>query len=281
MGYSLALNHEAHVCFHGRWFRVSLVVAIGLAIAAGIEAVVRALYWYNLDSFYLSIHSAYSAWMVANCTVATLPNVFFYLLPLIVLVPFAWSFHGERMGGYDVQVISRIGRYDRMLAKGTVVFCSAALITALAHMVNFVVVSLFLPLRTPVFEEVSTLGIFTDCLFSNLFYTYPILYVLAFTVMNSLLMGAWATLVLGVSAIFSNRVSLLVFSYLSLVVWRYFNSWLWSVTLLHLPSFNIIDDMQGTYWTVRSEPVIIVFELVFMLVAALLLGRHLARTDVI
>lgn len=281
MGYTASLRHEAFSCFRGRWFRVSLIVAVGLAIAAGIEGVVRAFHWYNLDPFYLSGHSAYSAWMVANCPIATLPTVFFYLLPFIVLIPFAWSFRGERMSGYDIQVISRISRRDRILAKGTIVFVSAALITALAHVINFVVVSLFLPLRTPVFEEVFTLGIFTECLFSGLFYSRPLLYVLAFTAMNSILMGAWATLVLGVSAISSNRVSLLVFPYLALVVWRYFNSWVWSVTMLHLPSFNIIDDMQGTYWTVRSDPLVILIEFALMLIAAYLLCRHLARADVI
>lgn len=281
MGYRAALRHEAYSCFHGRWFRVSLVAAVGLAIAAGIEGVVRAFHWHNLDPFYLSDHSAYSAWMVANCPIATLPTVFFYLLPFIVLIPFAWSFRGERMSGYDMQVISRISRRDRMLAKGTVVFGSAALITATAHVVNFVVVSLFLPLRTPVFEEVFTLGIFTECLFSNLFYSRPLLYVLAFTAMNSILMGAWATLVLGASAIFGNRVSLLVFPYLVLVALRYFNSWLWSVSMLHLPNFNIIDDMQGTYWSVRSDPLVIMFELAIMLIAACLLCRRLERADVI
>lgn len=122
MGYRAALRHEAYSCFNGRWFRVSLFVAAGLAIAAGVEGVVREFHWHNLDSFYLSGHSAYSAWMVANCPIATLPTVFFYLLPLFVLIPFAWSFRGERMSGYDMQVISRISRRDRMLAKSTVVF---------------------------------------------------------------------------------------------------------------------------------------------------------------
>ena len=133
MGYRAALRHEAYSCFNGRWFRVSLFVAAGLAIAAGVEGVVREFHWYNVDSFYLSGHSAYSAWMVANCPIATLPTVFFYLLPFIVLIPFAWSFRGERMSGYDMQVISRISRRDRMLAKGIVVFGSAALITIVAH----------------------------------------------------------------------------------------------------------------------------------------------------
>lgn len=281
MGYRAALRHEAYSCFNGRWFRVSLFVAAGLAIAAGVEGVVREFHWYNVDSFYLSGHSVYSAWMVANCPIATLPTVFFYLLPFIVLIPFAWSFRGERMSGYDMQVISRISRRDRMLAKGIVVFGSAALITIVAHVVNFVTVSLFLPLRTPVFEEVFTLGIFTECLFSNLFYSRPLLYVLAFTAMNSILMGAWATLVLGTSAIFGNRVSLLVFPYLLLVALRYFNSWLWSVSMLHLPSFNIIDDMQGTYWSVRSDPLVIMIELAIMLIAGCLFCRRLARADVI
>ena len=30
--------------------------------------------------------------------------------------------------------------------------------------------------------------------------------------------------------------------------------------MLHLPSFNIIDDMQGTYWSVRSDPLVIIIE---------------------
>lgn len=54
MGYRSALIHEAHACFRGRWFIVSLIATLGFAIAAGIECVARASYWHNLDPFYLT-----------------------------------------------------------------------------------------------------------------------------------------------------------------------------------------------------------------------------------
>ena len=51
--------------------------------------------------------------------------------------------------------------------------------------------------------------------------------------------------------------------------------------MLHLPSFNIIDDMQGTYWSVRSDPLVIMIELAIMLITGCLFCRRLARADVI
>lgn len=280
MGFRVALRHEMSVCFRGRCFIAAMTIAVGLAVAAGAECVVRESYWHTLDSFYLSNHSAYAAWIVANCSLGTVPTVFFYLLPLLVTVPFAWSFRSERMSGYDIQIMHRVGRSKRMAAKAIAVFCSAALVATAAHVVNFIVVSSWLPLYIPAFEDVNVLGIFTESFFSNLFYSKPLGYVAAYTLLNSALMGVWAVLVLSASAVFKNRVSLMLVPYLVLLGVRYLNTWLASVSLLYMPCFNLIDNMQGTYWDVRPDPIVLSFEVALMLCLSVLLCRRLTRADV-
>lgn len=280
MGVCAALQHEAVACFRGKWFACACLAAGGLSVAAGVECVLKAVYWHGIDQFYLSNYSAFSNWIVVNCNACTLPAVFFYVLPLIVLVPFAWSYHSERFSGYDMQLVVRVGRMERIGAKALVVFASAFVVTAVAHVVNFLVVSSFLPLYTPTFEDVNILGIFSEALFSNLFYGEPALYVLAYSCFNACLMGCWAVMVLGASVLFKNRVSLLIFPYLLLLAWQYFNLWIYGATLLYWPSFNIIDDMQGTYFGIRSEPVVIVAQVLLMLAGATYGCWRIARRDV-
>lgn len=276
-----ALRHEADVCFKGKPFAITCFIAGGLSVAAGVECVQKALYWHGIDDFYLSNFSAFSNWMVVNCNACALPTVFFYVLPLIVLAPFSWSYHNERFVGYDVQVVVRAGRIERISAKIIIVFASAFAVTMAAHVLNFVVVSSFLPLYTPVFEDMNVLGIFSEALFSKLFYGAPALYVLAYSCLNGCLMGCWAAMVLGMSLLFNNRVSLMIFPYLLLLAWQFFNSWIYGASLLYLPSFNIIDDMQGTFYGTRSEPIVIAFEVFIMLVVAVFGSWRLARQDVI
>ena len=280
MAICAVLRHEAAVCFRGKWFALACLAAGGLSIAAGVECVQKALYWHGIDQFYLSNFSAFSNWMVVNCNACTLPTVFFYVLPLIALVPFAWSYHSERFSGHDAQLVMRTGRMERMFAKAIVVFASAFAVTVFAHILNFLIVSSCLPLYMSAYEDVNILGIFAEALFSRLFYSAPVLYVAAYSCLNGCLMGCWAVMVLGASLIFKNRVSLMVFPYLLLLAWQYFNVWIYGTTLLYWPSFNIIDDMQGTYYGIRSEPVVIAVEVLFMLVVAVLGCRHLARRDV-
>lgn len=281
MGMRTALRHEADVCFRGKPFAIACFIVGVLSVAAGAECVQKALYWHGIDDFYLSNFSAFSNWMVVNCNACTLPTVFYYVLPLIVLVPFSWSYHSERFTGYDVQLALRVGRVERMCAKLLVVFTSAFAVTVLAHVLNFVVVSSFLPLYTPVFEDMNVLGIFSEALLSRLFYGAPTLYVLVYSCLNGILMGCWAAMVLGLSLLFNNRVSLMVFPYLLLLSWQFFNSWVYGASLLHLPSFNIIDDMQGTFYGTRSEPAVIAFEIFMMLAVAVFGCWRLALRDLI
>lgn len=280
MSFKSVFMHEIDVCFRGRWFFIALFLAVGVSMAAAIESAAHALEWHALDSFYLSNFSSYSNWIVVNCNGRALPPVFFRLLPLFAVMPFAWSYHAERIAGYDSQVFIRANRISRMAAKAAVAFLAAFVVTGLSLLVNFAALSCLLPAYAPVYEEYSVIGVFTESLFSQLFYTRPFLFVIAFTLLDALIMGAWAVLVLGLSAVFSNRVSVMVFPYLLLLGWQYFNSWIFGVSILYGPSANIIDDMQATFFTVRSESVIVVAEIALMLAIGVAGSYRLAQGDV-
>ena len=276
----LLLAHEAFVCFRGRWFFIALTIATGFGIAAAIESAHIAIVWHALDDFYRSNYLSFSNWMVVNCNARVLPSAFFRVIPLLASIPFAWSYHSERISGYEYQVAVRVPRFQRMLAKAAVTFASGFIVTASALLLNMLVLAAILPSAVPLYEEYNIIGVFTESLFSELFYRFPIVYVCVYTMLDSCLMGLWAVFVLGCSCILSNRVSVMVLPYLGLLGWQYLNTWLCLMFDISAPSFNLIDDMQGTFYFVKSELILVALQIALMLGFSVISCRLLSNRDV-
>ncbi len=275
------LRHEAAKCFTNRWY----VLALGICVAFGVVSALES--WGYVRGVLVpfgdltSNMSCFANGMIANCNASLAATIFFYTAPAIVCIPYAWSYHTERLSGYDAQVALRVPAGMRMAAKAMATFLSGCSLMAAALVVNAVLLACLLPAWVPIIEEWDILGIFYDSLFTGLFYTHPLAYLVAYGCMDACICGVWACFVASLSWATRNRSALLVLPYLLLLGWQYVTKQLVGIFDIIGFSVNIIDDMQGTFYVARSDFLSIAVQLAVLAGAAWLGWRTLAKREVL
>lgn len=225
------------------------------------------------------LRTCYAYWMsVRHSTVwATL---LYYVLPLLAVIPYAWSLVGERRSGYVVEVYSRASRGRYFGAKALAAFLAGGVVAVIPQVLNFLTLMAFFPLATPDVFDALYVGIFEDNLWAELFYGVPALYVALYLLLDFLYCGLWAVLVLAIGYTTKNRVVVLAAPYLALVILQFVNEriffYLGGIRGIQLSVFENLHAYSVQY--VQSGSVILA-ELVLMLVAALLLAWYGARKD--
>lgn len=271
------LAHEVSKALGCPWFRVALMLACAIALAAAAESFIcletereqQLGFGYGLglearNYLGLTREGSFGNWIVVSANAPLTASIFFYALPLLAAIPYAWSYRTEMTSGYSVHVGIRASRRDYIASKAFSSFATGFLVAAIPLLLNFFAVSCLFPAYAPRVEDVAYVGVFSFCFFSRLFYDMPLLYVAAYTLLDGCLMGVWAMVCLASSVIFRDRVKLMVLPYLALFAWHYLNIWIFDVLGLTGFNANLIND-------VRSESLALMPSLEATLVETLLL----------
>lgn len=63
---------------------------------------------------FLQIYTLYNSWIGGRAN-ETLPMVFFYTMPVFVVIPYSWSYLAEEKNGYDRIMASQLGKASYFL----------------------------------------------------------------------------------------------------------------------------------------------------------------------
>lgn len=119
--------------------------------------------------------------------------IFYWLLPIGVAVPFAWTMRDEMNSGYTGQILTRVKKESYFLTKLLVSFISGAVIGAGLLLGSMWLHSFFLRAIYPQPNDMRSL-ISPKSFLSTLYYDKPYLYVLIWTMIAALWCGAIAGL---------------------------------------------------------------------------------------
>ena len=146
---------------------------------------------------YHTIYSCFNMWLpMRGGTDAA--SLFFTLLPLLALMGYAWSLAADPHSGYIAQLATRAPRPHLYGARYGAVFTSAGLLAVVPLVVNFVVLACFLPAYIPsVVDRMYIRACPHRRLLVGLTLTTPLLYVVLRCILNYMLCGLWAVMVLG------------------------------------------------------------------------------------
>lgn len=287
------LNHELTKLFHTPWLYLAIGIGSTLAVSAGIESY---LYLQRENAQLLSLgyglglsahnvlgqtrEGSFGNWMLVGANAPLAASIFFYALPLLVLIPFAWSYRTEARTGYAAHIAVRDKRSSYVASKMLASFVSGAVVTAVPLLINFLVVSCLFPAYLPLAEDSSYVGVFVGCFFSELFYNQPLLFVAAYTVFDALLMGLWAAVVLALSSLIHDRVTLMVIPYLLFLAWSYAIVWVFQLLDVNSIGGDLLAALStlslGTY-----NPVTTAIEVLILVAVAILLSRRLASEEMV
>ena len=139
----------------------------------------------------LSLVSAYTAWIPTR--IGEFYSGLYYLLwPLLVTIPTAWILSNDSKEGVLEQQCLRIRKACVIRIKLYVSFISGGICSALPLVLNFLAVICFLPLSTPkIYDEIYT-AVSMNSLFSGLFYSSPLTYVIVLSILAFMIGGLFS-----------------------------------------------------------------------------------------
>ena len=136
--------------------------------------------------------SLFCRWLGADVT-SFESNLFYFLLPVISVLPYGSSLIGEMKSGYIKNVLHRISRKDYFLSKYIAVFCSGALVIGIPLVINFLLLAFFLPaLRMDSIYPYGVIG--EKSMWSGIYFECPFLYVALYIFMDMLFAGLIASI---------------------------------------------------------------------------------------
>lgn len=163
--------------------------------------------------------SVYNRW-IGGCGLSVFPGLFFFLIPLLVCVPFSGSFYYDDKTGFSIQVASRSSSMKYCLSKAFACFLAGATVAVLPLALNFYVTCLFYPLVPP--DPSSHMSvIFAYSMLSDLFYSNVNGYIAFYFVLIGVTSGLLACVPLVLSNVFSNGILTTCSSFFLCVIANY------------------------------------------------------------
>ena len=217
------VSTELSKALRNPWLFISLAIGCMLAILSAWQYV--PIYEFTPDSgrfYYPDSQGCFQSWMSLSATSA--PMLFYQLLPLLAVTPYACSLASEFKDGYIAQTYTRTSRGAYLAAKYIAVGISAGLVAVLPQVLNLVFLACVHPAYLPnVTMAMYYGGVFWDNIGSWFYYNVPILYVALYCGIDFALCGLWACFVLSLSLLIRNRVLLLTLPYLGLLALAFVN----------------------------------------------------------
>lgn len=151
------------------------------------------------------MNTLYNHW-VGGETYTLGSSVYFFIFPLLVAIPYGWSFCNEHRIGYTRCMVLKTGKFQYYFAKYCAVFISGGLAMVIPLAFNFMLTAMFVPAVCPDPSYLIWYAVNGASLMSELYYTYPDVYVLLYLVIDFFFCGLIACLSYSISTIYKNRV---------------------------------------------------------------------------
>lgn len=224
-----ALKAELRRALSGKWFFIALAAVCAISVASAVGALsvafeneYRGLEYREQKYFRLSVLSCFRQWIVIDAGQPA-TGLFFFLLPLLVVLPYAWSLSFDVKTGYVNNLITRTSRANYCVSKFLSVFLSAGIVAVVPVLLNLLICACALPAYVPDVFDVVYFGVYENSLWSEAFYSAPLLYAALFSGLIFVFSGLWAVSVSALSLFVKNRLVFTVAPFLFLLLVEYLN----------------------------------------------------------
>ncbi|MBM7542280.1 hypothetical protein [Amphibacillus cookii] len=153
-------------------------------------------------------------------------TLFFTLIPLMAVLPYSWSYFIENKIGYVKSIVTRSSKFQYYLSKYIATFVSGGLVVLIPLIANILIVACFVPAITPTKLYPLYYAVDHGSLWSGLFYTHPIIYVLLYLILDFVFAGLFATMSLAVSFFIKNRIAIILIPFFFILILHYSRTFL-------------------------------------------------------
>lgn len=226
------LKNELKKAIKNKFFITTLIIACVFALLSA---------WYKIDSYfyYRKLNqvlgssgnpmtegfSLFNHW-IGGESISLGFTLFFTLLPIIAALPYGWSYFIENKTGYVKTVVTRSSKWQYFLSKYVATFTAGGLVVLIPLVVNFLVVASFVPAITPTKMYPLYYSVGFGSLWSQLFYTHPVIFVMLYLLLDFIFSGLFATMCLTVSFFIKSRIAVLLIPFFFILILHYSRTFL-------------------------------------------------------
>lgn len=159
---------------------------------------------------------------VFNCWIRGEPfslgsSIYFFVFPLLIALPYGWSYSEERKCGYRRMMITKTGKKKYYCAKYVAVFLSGGVAMVLPLIFNFWMTLLVVPAILPDVTMNMFYGVFGGSFLAELYYTVPFLYVAIYLFIDFVYCGFLVCICMAVSGIVRQKWGVVLIPFLLLL----------------------------------------------------------------
>lgn len=158
--------------------------------------------------------SLYGRWFGMNTDIETI--VFFYLFPLIAVYPAGMIYFDDRKNGYLKNLYTQCSKVKCLFGKYFATFISGGVAVSTPLVFSFMLSALYCPARIP--DSIINTTI-KDCnLWVNLYFQHPLIYVIAYILLDFVFGGLFACFAMSLSNVLSHKFTVFMASFVFVVV---------------------------------------------------------------
>lgn len=159
---------------------------------------------------------------VFNCWIGGEPfslgsSIYFFVFPLLIALPYGWSYSEERKCGYRRMMLTKTGKKKYYCAKYVAVFLSGGVAMVLPLIFNFWMTLLVVPAILPDVTMNMFYGVFGGSFLAELYYTVPFLYVAIYLFIDFVYCGFLVCICMAVSGIVRQKWGVVLIPFLLLL----------------------------------------------------------------
>jgi ABC-type transport system involved in multi-copper enzyme maturation permease subunit len=206
------LKIEFERAFRSRELLISLIIGLIITIVQFVVVVLPVSN--HILTFFegsaISYPRSVFNWWVAVDGLHPYLRIYLTIFPLLAAIPYASTYFSDRKQGYMKYICSRTNRKSYLFAKYVSIFVSGGIAVTLPMLINLLLTASVLPSLIPVGT-----GNFlsSSCIFSDVFYVHPYLYITIYMLMYFIYGGVFASLSLLCSKIFDYKFFVLIFPF--------------------------------------------------------------------
>ncbi len=168
----------------------------------------------------LSMNTLYNSWVGGEAfTLGT--TIFFFIFPILIAIPYGWSYCSELKSGYIKNTVTRCGKMQYFISKYIATFVSGGLAVAIPLICNFILTASFIPAYQPQVRYMQYYGVFSNTFMSEIFYQYPNIYVIIYILIDLIFFGLIACLSCTAANLIKNKVVAILTPFGVMLIFNY------------------------------------------------------------
>lgn len=211
---------------------VTIIIALVLVLYHAVTVITGYHTFYSLYEAGLSTgnpmitsDSLFCRWLGADVASFS-TSAFFFLLPLIAVLPYGWSLVGEMNSGYTKNILYRSSRKTYFLSKYVAGFMSGALAVIIPLVCSVLLLALFVPaLKMESIYPYGTIG--QRCMWSGIYYEHPFVYCTLYIVLDGIFAGLITSISTALAFFVKSKVAVVLMPFFMMLMMDYMDTHFW------------------------------------------------------